>query len=130
MEKNSNTSNLDDLLSKYISVWLWSILFGANTGVLVSFYIRQELQGWGSTALTLSIILCTGAVFLVLSYVNLYFYFKRFIIPVFLEGKIIDSLKYRKKTSSYLLLSFNCFVASLFLGILAELIKTIISALF
>lgn len=126
---NINIDNLDNLLSKYISVWLWSILFGANTGVLVSFYTRQELRGWGSITIILLGIWGVGSIFLILSFVYLFSYLKLLLIPIFIEKKPIENISY-KKTSIYLIRSFNYFLASLFLGLLAEFIKTIFSAIF
>ena len=86
------------ILNKYISVWIWSILFGATTGLLMSFitidYFRDR---WYALGIIFIFFILLGSILILLAGLNLYKYFKRFIIPTFLLKKeSVDIEKYSK----------------------------------
>ena len=79
------SSEWDELLSKYVSVWMWSILFGTTTGVLYSF-LSFRLDHWGGLAVMLAFPALLSIIFAVASWLNLYRGLSEFLIPRFILG--------------------------------------------
>ena len=76
-------SALDRLLSKYVTVWIWSILIGINSGITFSLASYSARGTWGPlTFLPLALTLI-GIISAILSWVYLLNYLSRFIIPSF-----------------------------------------------
>jgi len=79
-------ADLDKLLSKYIVVWLWSILFGASTGLTYSL-IEYRPEKWGQLALFLLVLSFLGTASALCSLILLIKYLLRYLIPVLLGGQ-------------------------------------------
>lgn len=79
-------ADLDKLLSKYIVVWLWSILFGASTGLTYSL-IEYRPEKWGQLALFLLVLSVLGTASALCSLIVLIKYLLRYLIPVLLNGQ-------------------------------------------
>lgn len=56
-DQGGSTSEWDNLLAKYVRVWIWSILFGATSGLSYAYLGIRLDRPWGSlTALPLAIL--------------------------------------------------------------------------
>lgn len=77
-------SRFDGLLSKYIAVWLWSILFGTTTGVLYSF-LSFHLDRWGGLGMIIAVPAMLALLFALMSWGHLYWGLKDFLIPRFIH---------------------------------------------
>jgi hypothetical protein len=75
-----NGENLDRLLSKYILVWLWSILFGASSGLTYTL-IEYRPERWGQLALPLLLLSFLGILSAFASLISLIHYLLRYLIP-------------------------------------------------
>lgn len=79
-ENHREEDRLDNLLSRYVSVWLWSILFAGTTGFTYywSFFLpsRNLLQTSMMLILGASVTVCLTATWL-----HLFLYLKDVIIP-------------------------------------------------
>ena len=89
-ESSSLQEDLNGVLGKYVSVWLWSILFGANSALLYSFASMRLDRPWGSLGLLLAIPFAIGALFGLIALFYLLRYLTRYLLPVFLEGKVVE----------------------------------------
>jgi hypothetical protein len=76
-------THLDQLLNKYVSVWLWSILFGTTTGVLYSF-LSFRYDRWGGLGLILIIPALASLMLAILSWLRLYHALAGYLIPRFI----------------------------------------------
>lgn len=87
--------DLDKTLSKYISVWIWSILFGANSFIISSFVnYRSYINGEGIQMEAFMIIvtlLIIGCIFAITAYWQLFTYLSRYLIPRFFTNEIEDN---------------------------------------
>lgn len=74
---------LDHLLSKYVGVWLWSILFGTTTGLMFSF-LPFDTDRWNQLIGTaIGIPIALSLVMLFLSWFQLYAALRHCLIPQF-----------------------------------------------
>jgi hypothetical protein len=83
-ETQSESPKFEALLSKYIAVWLWSILFGTTTGVLYSF-LSFRLERWGGLGMIIAIPAILALLFALMSWGHLYWGLKYFLIPRFIH---------------------------------------------
>ncbi|PYV97091.1 MAG: hypothetical protein DMG89_15665 [Acidobacteria bacterium] len=106
----------DHLLSKYIHVWLWSILFSATTGVG---YMLVAYRGerWGSLSIGILIIVAFGAVSVLLSLYSLGRFLVGYLLPAFFTEATIDEAD-KKRAGTRLAKSFRFLI----LAILARLV--------
>ncbi len=74
----------DRLLAKYTSVWIWSILFGASTGLAFSFLTLDRWGDWGRLSILPSAIASMAAIMLLFSWYLLYRYLCVYILPCIL----------------------------------------------
>jgi len=82
--KNQEQSNWDLILSKYISIWIWSILFGATASMTYRMInILPSGRDWGVLSIGFGVILIYGLLFLFMSWTSLYKYLDKYIIPKF-----------------------------------------------
>ena len=89
---NMHIYNLDRLLSKYVAVWLWSIIFGTTTGVLYSF-LSFRYDRWGGLGIVLLIPAIVSLTLAILSWLSLYRGLSNYLIPLFFrnpEANIVD----------------------------------------
>lgn len=77
---------IDRVLAKYVSVWLWSILFGTSISLSFSFISYRPAEKWGPLGLLLAVLLIIGFIFAVSSLVYQFYYLKNFLIPTFFPG--------------------------------------------
>jgi hypothetical protein len=82
-EKNTDEQGIDRLLSKYVLVWLWSILFGASTGLSYSFMAYRPYDSWGSMGFLLVALLAVGILCTCWSWLFLFRYLTRYLVPKF-----------------------------------------------
>lgn len=87
MDKNVHTENtFEILLSKYISVWIWSILFGALSGITYSFIGRYyEISKWGVLSLLLVMLMSIGILASIRGWLFMFQYLMSYIVPQFIH---------------------------------------------
>lgn len=83
----SDQKHHNQLLDKYISVWLWSALFGASTGLVVTLITYRTDARWGLLNALLLFILLISVVAAVVSWRALLRYMTVYLIPKFLLHK-------------------------------------------
>lgn len=81
--RNSLEDTVDRLLSKYVSVWLWSILFGTDVGLTYSSITYYSPNKWGSLGFLLVILLVLTLLASLMSWLNLLKYLSGYLIPRF-----------------------------------------------
>ncbi len=131
----------DRLLSKYVAVWLWTIFFGANSGVTYTYYSYifrsnpgamfgpgSPLPPWLSevqpTALSLSILASAAA------WGYLFFFFSVYLIPVVFQ-RLPEAQGERRRvtSSSFLNRAFLLLIAAWLTRILPDFVAFLILAL-
>lgn len=83
------SDKLDNLLAKYVSVWLWSIIFGATTGVLYSF-LSFRFDRWGVLALALVIPAIASLLSALMSWRHVYVAMVDYLLPKFVYESARD----------------------------------------
>jgi len=53
-------NSTDRLLRKYIHVWLWSILFGAASGLAYTFIGVRVSRPWGALGMPIIVLITVG----------------------------------------------------------------------
>lgn len=126
MKKSEN--QFDRILSKYISIWIWSILFGGTATITLTLLNTVPRGGdWSSLSYVFIAILSYGLIFMLMSWLSLYKYLISYILPKFFpkEDQEEEFEKYRlNKFSFYLRRSFMYFIGgivSIFAMKIAEL---------
>jgi hypothetical protein len=80
------STDIEHLLSKYVHVWLWSILFGATTALTYSFMglgMLRTLSGLNAVFVALALF---GVLAALGAWLSLYDYLDGFLIPAFLPA--------------------------------------------
>ena len=77
---------VDGFLSKYLLVWIWSVLFGASTGLFYSFIAYRSSESWGPLDLLLLVLVIFGLFATVSSNLALFRFLTVFLIPKFLPS--------------------------------------------
>ena len=73
---------VDNLLSKYISVWLWSITLGATSALSFVFTNSSFSRGeWGPLSFALALGTLLGMLVTLAAWMQLLFYLRYFLIP-------------------------------------------------
>ncbi|TOR07959.1 hypothetical protein CGG82_23515, partial [Vibrio parahaemolyticus] len=62
--ENGAAAKLDILLRKYLSVWLWSILFGGATTLTFSLSSIRDYEKWGILTSVTSLLFVISILFL------------------------------------------------------------------
>lgn len=105
-----NIQEADNLFSKYILVWIWSILFGASTGLTYSL-IEYRPERWGQLALPLLALAILGIVSAFAALIVLISYLLKFLIPVLLlkqewgEDNLKPAAQYLRRACWYLVVA-------------------------
>jgi hypothetical protein len=87
VKNNPQKDSLDILLSKYLAVWLWSISFGALSGLTYSFLGQYyQIGKWGSLSLILVLFMAVGVLAAIRAWLFMFQYLFNYIIPRFLQG--------------------------------------------
>jgi hypothetical protein len=121
-------TNFDKLLNKYISVWLWSILFGAASGLTYSIFSTRPFEKWGMLSTLFTAIYAYLICAIILTWFYLYRFLKGFIIPRFFPttDEIIDDKILNRKMK----LLNMAFLSLLFATVLRVLIPLLESFMF
>jgi hypothetical protein len=118
-------SQWEVLLNKYVSVWLWSILFGTTTGVLYTF-LSFRIDKWGCLAGVLAVPLTMALLMAIGSSLQLYRGLVQFLIPRYILGLSTDG---GEKVFAYCLRrSFFFFVCAAFLRAIASILEILLTA--
>jgi hypothetical protein len=86
MKSEQDPSQISQLLNKYVAVWLWSILFGATTGVGYT-VISLRTSSWGRLGAMLILPGMIVLVFTAAAWAQLYQAFVGYLLPVFFENR-------------------------------------------
>lgn len=73
--------NWDEVIRKYMKIWIWSILFGANstlTYALSSTFVREN---WGVLAIGVAVTAFYGVILVLISWRYLINFFSKSILP-------------------------------------------------
>lgn len=130
METNLEPKSFwDRIISKYISIWIWSIIFGVNA--TITFSLVQVIPGreWGILVLAPVMIMLYGFILILFSWHYIYKYLKEYIIPRYfpLDNEELDVLKLNQ-SAGYLLKAFRYMMYAAFITILVKIIQTILFA--
>jgi hypothetical protein len=132
---------IDRVLAKYVSVWLWSILFGTSISLSFSFISYRPADKWGALGFLLAALLIVGFVFAVSSLVYQFYYLKDFLIPTFFPGPDAEAKdvspeetrvrrdKERSRATYYLKKSVRLMIFAVVLRAVMVLVELIYSAL-
>lgn len=119
--KQNQENDFDRILSKYISIWIWSILFGGTATITLTL-LNTVPRGrdWSSLSYLFIAILLYGLFFLLMSWLSLYKYLISYILPKFFpkedqeEYQEEELRKYQlNKSSFYLRRSFLYFIGGI-----------------
>ena len=119
---------LDHLLSKYISVWLWSILFGGTTGLTYTLINYESQEKWGVLAIALTFFTIVGISFLLISWHYLYLYLSKVIIPQFISHNFKDNKEFHEMSGRILRKAYLSMIQAGVFGLAAKLIPFIFSS--
>lgn len=122
--KPQPNAQLDQLLNKYVAVWLWSILFGTTTGVLYSF-LSFRYDRWGGLGLIIVIPAIASLMYAILSWIALYRALSRYLIPRYiLDNQDIVTSDEAKREFAYMIKrSFLFFVFAAAFRAVASLVE-------
>lgn len=129
--KNDTMDKMEKLLSKYISVWLWSILFGGATTLTFSLANVRSYEKWGILSLVIGIIMAFAITFVIIAWLTLFRFLKAHIVPgLFLGDKRVFELKNLERSGRYLTMSFYALVLSGITRLMMELVKSFFDILY
>lgn len=124
------------LLSKYIAIWIWSILFGALSGLTYSFINGYyQIGKWGSLSLLLVILMTIGVLSTIQAWRFMFQYLVNYIIPEFLydaeknENKSDNTKTPHIHSSYWLRQSFLMMIAALAMRLALEISLLLFSVL-
>ncbi len=107
--KSSNHADvpfqLDLLLSRYVSVWLWSIVFGSLSGITFSYLTISGRGDNPIASFVLSSMAIFGTIFSALSWYQLFKYLYNYIIPQFIVRVNADASDEVNRANAYTLAS-------------------------
>lgn len=83
-DKN-NSPQWDTLLSKYVRVWIWSVLFGATTGLSYAYVGIRFDRSWGPLAVLPLALITLGAIATLGAWWNLLTHLRYSILPTFFD---------------------------------------------
>lgn len=133
MDNNGQSKvSLDNLLSKYIAVWIWSILFGALSGVTYSFLGGYyEISNWGPLSLLLVIEVSIGLLASIGAWLYMFQYLVKYIVPRFVHNSWIEQDSQELNTHSvyWIRQVFLLIILALAMRLVMELSMLIFSVL-
>lgn len=125
-KKEVDVENLDTLLRKYLSVWLWSILFGGATTLTFSLVNIRDYEKWGTLTTVISMLLTISIVFLIIAWMTLFQFLKSYLIGTVFVGRTEkDNEEEREKYGKYLSMSFYALIMAGILRLMIEISKQI-----
>lgn len=117
-------SSYESLLAKYISVWLWSVLFASMAGVGYTFIGYRPFEGRIPAAVILSSILFgIGALAALASLLALYRALSNYLIPRFLLKEERDPLPFALSLRR----AFLMFIVAVVTRVILALVDTIVA---
>jgi hypothetical protein len=125
----STSPGFEELLRKYLAVWLWSILFGGTTGLtytMLSFYSGER---WGPLGLPLSALTAVAIFFLLIAWSYLYLYLRDFLIPDVLIGRQRGESVDRSRGEHILRRAYLMMIVSGVAGLLTRLLRFLLQSL-
>ena len=93
----------DGLLSKYVLVWLWSILFGGTTALSYMLFTYHSGEIGGILHIFVTVFTWSGILLLSLSWIHLYRFLTIMIIPIFILGRDIETDDHKRKLGAHAL---------------------------
>jgi hypothetical protein len=127
LDKNIDFDKWDRLLSKYVSVWIWSIVLGSTAGITYSLPRPQEFFDYGTVGLALLMIYSFVALLSLVSMTLLFRFFSGYIVPNILNADINDKSDLSSRKSAIILSSA---VSALFLATIFRIILGVMMAYF
>jgi hypothetical protein len=122
-----NENNLDKLLRKYISIWIWSILFGTASALTYSIFSTRPFERWGTLSVLFVAIYAYLIVALILAWLYLYKYLVKYILPKFFPLQESEQNEFElNKMAFFLKRSFTYLFIAAFLRILMPLIESLL----
>lgn len=119
-------NRIDNLFSKYLLVWIWSVLFGASNGLFYSFIAFRTSERWGPLDLLLLILATMGLLVLVASNLALFRFLTIYLLPKFLPDNKTEYDDVNRK-SAYLLRSA---FAYMIFGAVARMLMVLVELTF
>ena len=91
------STKLDNLLNKYVAVWLWSLVFGGVTGTLyLLITVQLQYERWGYIGLVKVLFMLLSVALAILSSLSLYKGLSGYLIPRYiLQRNITDEDTYK-----------------------------------
>jgi hypothetical protein len=126
-EPDKLENRIDNLLSKYLLVWIWSVLFGASSGLFYSFVGFGSSRPWGPLNLLLAILAAISLLSLVISNLALFRFLTLYLIPKFLVTSIKEDEDRVNHKSAILLRSA---FAYMIFGAVARVLMTLAELIF
>ena len=124
-ENNQLSNSLDRLLSKYLSIWLWSILFGGATTLTFSLTNVRGYENWGALSQVISLLMAVAIVFVIIAWLTLFSFLKQHIIPgLFLRDESTFEQDNLRKNARYLTMAFYSLIMSGIVRLMMELSKS------
>jgi len=111
----SKTTQWDNLLAKYVRVWIWSILFGATSGLSYAYFGVRLDRPWGPLAALPLALFVVGVLSALGSWWSLLVHLRYSILPTFFDysrhTRYIDDPKYsdwiRKRSVSSIIKAYQ-----------------------
>ena len=125
-EASNLKGQFDGLLSRYVSVWLWSILFGGTTALTYTLITYPSERGWAILPFLLAVLTWSGILLLALSWIYLYRYLTLMIIPIFILGRDIKTDDPKRKLGAHVLSrAFLFMIVAGFLGLSSRALQSL-----
>lgn len=129
-EKDTSTKSkgklISRLLSKYVIIWVWTILVGLSSGLVISFIdYRLYDFNWGEFCFIVLFPIIVGLMAAIISLYLLARFLKLYIISIFLMERTLSEDDLRKY-SQYLKLSFYFFILSTSMRAFLIIVNTIL----
>jgi hypothetical protein len=112
IEASMSAEKLDDtlrgLLSKYVSVWLWSIVFGSASGIAFSVATYRGYEKATFFAMFSLLPLLAGMVAAALSFLHLFSCLSLYLLPVFMRNEEVKPLFFEthlRKAVAYMIIT-------------------------
>ena len=126
-----DNKNIDVIVAKYMKIWIWSILFGANSTLTYALSNSFVRDSWGILALGIAAIAMYGVMLTFVSWKQLIGFFKHAIIPSLFQNREQNfSETELKEHSLYLERAFYYMVYAtmvIFLTKVSEILLTVLN---
>lgn len=122
---------IDRVLNKYMSVWLWSIVFGAATGVSLTFANYRVFGEWSRLGIVLVPLVAIGGLAALMSWYFLLQYLVMFLLPLFFSHATdyTENTDLQYRGAKLLRQAVRSLLLSLAAGIVAAIFQLVFSAI-